>query len=855
MSFSADVACDVHSVRQGRVHRCTRSLKVDPIRVIVATKRRHDVAADGVAMAIDRRRDMVLVRGNILDAADVETALDELPSGARCAIVLVVHDADQGDDTQSSSWVSNYPGLVLLRVAVIGDLIQFRLRDQLHNVRLDGLLSLVRDLAQTPLAPSRNRPLIAAVLHWIDAVLRQALSARSGASGDVPGLTVAPETVRQLVEPVPLEKPAAPPEGVAAAEAALFEALERADASFEPLAAVSRNLGLDPLEWKFLLLALAPDLDPRYQRCYGFLHDDMGRRVGTTALLASLLGDSAQIRCRLATLERLAQWRLLEQRPGAPLAADEPVHVDRPVAAWILGQWTALGDDQALRRVVRPDPWPGASLIRRPADIQHATQLMDQLRQTGSPAWHVLRGDAPTWAKALLELGATLHKTSLFRVEASRLSATDRVEVREVGVRIARRVRLTGRPVVLDATGSADAPIDRDALHTLVEVLGTMGVRAAVVSADFDPLAGMLAQHGAVSVESPSFDSRARAAMLSAAAHDIGLALSPVESLEIAQRFPLPADHVHSLASIVRSEVRAEDAESTRRERFLGVCRNVASAGISQLAQRIVPTFTLDQVVLAEDRKEQLREIVSNVKLASRVLDDWRFGEQLPYGRGVTALFYGPSGTGKTMAALAVAHALRIEVYKLDLSKVVSKYIGETEKHIDLVFEDARRSGAAILIDEAEALLGKRSEVKDAHDRYANIEVAYLLQRMETFDGLAMLTTNLRQNLDPAFLRRLRFVVDFPRPDAAAREKIWRACLPDGTHTLVDADFRQLARRIDLTGGYIRQITVRAAFAAAAGGRLINLKDIEAATRAELAKLGMPAVELQPAERRLVANG
>ncbi|HXT38775.1 MAG TPA: ATP-binding protein, partial [Candidatus Angelobacter sp.] len=171
-------------------------------------------------------------------------------------------------------------------------------------------------------------------------------------------------------------------------------------------------------------------------------------------------------------------------------------------------------------------------------------------------------------------------------------------------------------------------------------------------------------------------------------------------------------------------------------------------------------------------------------------------------------------------------------------------YIGDTEKNIDRVFTDAQKSGAAILIDEADALFGKRSEVKDAHDRYANIEVAYLLQRMEAFDGLAILTTNLRKNLDPAFMRRLRFALEFPRPDMDAREKIWRQCLPEESHALSDGDFRQLARRLDLTGGQIRQITLRGAFVAAAADKQISLEHIAQAARGELAKLGLPPVEI-----------
>jgi SpoVK/Ycf46/Vps4 family AAA+-type ATPase len=196
------------------------------------------------------------------------------------------------------------------------------------------------------------------------------------------------------------------------------------------------------------------------------------------------------------------------------------------------------------------------------------------------------------------------------------------------------------------------------------------------------------------------------------------------------------------------------------------------------------------------------------------------------------------------MSALGVAHELSSQVLRIDLSRVVSKYIGETEKHLDAVFRDATQCGAVLLIDEADTLLGKRGEIKDAHDRYSAMEVSFLLQRIEAYDGVAIFTTNARQNVDPAFLRRLRFIIEFPRPDAAAREDIWRRCLPKDSHTLSDADFRQLARKIDMTGGHIRQITLQAAFLAAAAGQKISLDDIQQASRAELAKLGMPPVTL-----------
>lgn len=246
--------------------------------------------------------------------------------------------------------------------------------------------------------------------------------------------------------------------------------------------------------------------------------------------------------------------------------------------------------------------------------------------------------------------------------------------------------------------------------------------------------------------------------------------------------------------------------------------------------------------MLPSDRRQQLDDIVSHVLHAGTVLNTWGFGAQLPYGRGVTALFTGPSGTGKTMAAQAIGKALKRTVFAVDLSRVVSKFIGETEKNLDAVFVEAERVGAVLLFDEADALFGKRSEVKDAHDRYANIETAYLLQRMEAFSGLAILTSNFGQNLDSAFLRRLRFAVEFPRPDAAAREKIWRQCLPQEAPLAEDLDLHFLARRVEITGGNIRQITLRAAFSAAAEGEPINLNHILNATRAEVLKLGMPGL-------------
>jgi SpoVK/Ycf46/Vps4 family AAA+-type ATPase len=235
----------------------------------------------------------------------------------------------------------------------------------------------------------------------------------------------------------------------------------------------------------------------------------------------------------------------------------------------------------------------------------------------------------------------------------------------------------------------------------------------------------------------------------------------------------------------------------------------------------------------------RLRELVAHVELRTTVLDDWGFRRRLPRGRGVAALFAGPSGTGKTTAAEAVACELGTQLFRIDLSRVVSKYIGETEQHLATAFAEAERSGALLLFDEADALFGRRTEVRDAHDRYANLEVSYLLQRVESFTGLVILSTNRAGNIDDAFLRRLRFVVRFERPDAAEREELWRRSFP-GTASLAELDWARLARH-DLAGGHIQAAALSAAFLAAGNGGVIDHRHLERAIAHEYEKLDRAA--------------
>jgi AAA+ superfamily predicted ATPase len=300
-------------------------------------------------------------------------------------------------------------------------------------------------------------------------------------------------------------------------------------------------------------------------------------------------------------------------------------------------------------------------------------------------------------------------------------------------------------------------------------------------------------------------------------------------------------DALVSQFSLSVPEIRSAAADTgapqpgTPARALWSVCRQQSRGRLDELAQRIVPASRLDDLVLAEAQKEILEEIVAHVRHRATVHGAWGFGADGSRGLGMTALFAGASGTGKTMAAEVLAGALDLDLYRVDLSSVVSKYIGETEKNLRSVFDAADAGGVVLLFDEADALFGKRSEVKDSHDRYSNIEVSYLLQRMEGYRGLAILTTNLKSALDSAFLRRIRFVVQFPFPELEQRAEIWRRVFPRETPTS-GLDAARLAQ-LCVAGGSIRNVAVKAAFFAADANQPVGMAHVLRAARSEYAKL------------------
>jgi hypothetical protein len=333
--------------------------------------------------------------------------------------------------------------------------------------------------------------------------------------------------------------------------------------------------------------------------------------------------------------------------------------------------------------------------------------------------------------------------------------------------------------------------------------------------------------------------------------------LEPAINL-LVSTFNLSAPNIHTACLTIKGmdlETPEEDEQPIDEESYnpsalpplttklWDVCCIQARPRMEELAQRIDTAATWDDLILPDRERTVLTEIVTHVRHRMKVYESWGFAGKSRRGLGISALFAGASGTGKTMAAEVIGKELRLDVYRIDLSSVISKYIGETEKNLRRVFDAAEGGGSILLFDEADALFGKRSEVKDSHDRHANIEVSYLLQRMESYRGLAILTSNIKSALDQAFLRRIRFIAQFPFPNAEQRQEIWKRIFPKQTPT-EKLDYRKLAK-LNVAGGNIRSIAMNAAFLAADAGEPVQMKHILQATKSEYVKLERPLTDVE----------
>jgi hypothetical protein len=596
----------------------------------------------------------------------------------------------------------------------------------------------------------------------------------------------------------------------------------------EPSSALARLVeafSLSPFERDTLLLCVGMELDGEIPALCGAAQGDPARAHPTFSLALAAL-DGAHWSA-LSPDAPLRHWRLIEIGTG-PVLTRAPLRVDERVLHFLVGI-RQLDERLAVLLELLP-PAPPASLVASQAAIaeQVADVWADSRRGPDLPVVQLCGSSAD--CRPVVAAASTLVGLQAAVLAAERLPSA--------AADLDNLLRLWDRETVLSGLGillldsDDDVPADSDAGRARATAVSHLLERATgpVILREREPRRLTNRYATILDVAHPRPDEQ-----LAVWRDSLGDVVPDTAALAPASaQFSMTLPGIRAIAAEVRARAETSpppDLAAT----IWDLCRRRSRGALDGLAQRIESGLHWDDLVLPVAQKAMLRAIAAQLRQRSTVHDVWGFAEKSRRGLGISALFHGQSGTGKTMAAEVLASELRLDLYHIDLSRIVSKYIGETEGNLRRVFDAAEENGAILLFDEADSLFGTRSEVKDSHDRYANIEVSYLLQRMEAYRGLAILTTNMRAALDPAFLRRLRFAVSFPFPDAPQRAAIWRLVFPPAAPTEgLDAD--RLAR-LRVAGGNIRNIALNAAFLAADAGGPVRMQHIRDAARAEYAKL------------------
>lgn len=644
-----------------------------------------------------------------------------------------------------------------------------------------------------------------------------------------------------------------PAEEEAALHSAYTQATEKIDAIVQEMAEqgatpkllqLARNFDLDPTALDILLLCIAPAFDTKYERLYGYLQDNVTRRRPSVRLILDLLGEPGVDKFTLAPYlgadAPLFRHGLLDHVIEPPPAnahwLNQTLHADETVIAWLRGHYEHHGLLGAYVSLTEPDV--------------NDTDLMltgNSLKRSG-PWNHDV--ESPIIA--------------FYGRDQARQNAAARILAQQNGQAL---LTVDLNPVVDEQTS---------ALHAVQAALRDARLTSAVAylrgweaCADSnkcvspDPFAAVCAHPGAVILASTSgwqpggtersrslrwheFDTPEHVERQVIWRHYLngsGDAFDDETIDTLAGQFSLISGKIRDAVATARDEVNGQWSMGDKPpplavDALFRAARAYSNPRLSRLARKIEPRFKWDDIILPANQTEILHELVATVRQRSKVLEEWGVGKKLASSAGVTVLFAGPPGTGKTMAAEVIASDLGLDLYKIDLSSVVSKYIGETEKNLERIFSEAASSNAILFFDEADSLFGKRTETKDAHDRYANLEISYLLQRMEAYDGVTILATNLRANLDEAFTRRLHFAVDFPFPRVDDRLRIWQTLFPPDVPRNPELDFESLAQRYELAGGNIRNIIVSAAYLAADNGQVVSIEHLLHGAKRELQKMG-----------------
>jgi hypothetical protein len=574
---------------------------------------------------------------------------------------------------------------------------------------------------------------------------------------------------------------------------------------------LAKMFALTPFERQLLLLCAGVEMDSRLAEQCAESHGHPQKTYVTFGLAIASLGDSNW--SALTPSRPLRRFRMLEVQSGNNLTS-APLRIDERILHYLAGINVL---EPRLEPLLRMSPFPEWIADEHRSMAMRAAHLIETYAEY-SPLVH-LCGDDPLGQEDIAAFASRHTGRQIFVAKTEELPPTG-PDLDQFAFLWERESHLASGALLIQGGSSG---LSASARHLVERLPGLV----FVASREPVRLVRSLVRLD-VNKPGPIEQKQLWTKALGEAAEKFNGTLD-----DLAEQFRLSARMISSTGHLLRSEqgnIHADD--------LWNACRSLSRPKLEDLAQRIVPCATWDDLILPDLQKQTLRQLAAQVRHRMQVYETWGFAVKGRRGLGVSALFTGLSGTGKTMAAEVLARELRLDLYRVDLSAVVSKYIGETEKNLKQVFDAAEEGGVLLLFDEADALFGKRSEVRDSHDRYANIEVGYLLQRMEAYQGLAILTTNLKSSMDPAFQRRLRFTVNFPFPDAAQREAIWSKVFPEATPTH-GLDYKKLAQ-LNVAGGNIRNIALNAAFLAAQSGTPVAMKNLVDAAKLEAQKIERP---------------
>ena len=603
-----------------------------------------------------------------------------------------------------------------------------------------------------------------------------------------------------------------------------------------PIQQLAVAFGLQPHEQQLLLLALAPQLDHRFSRVYGFLHDDIGRQRLSAGLAQQLLGikdlTAQQLRLSLHSDSPLLKYRLLSlgEDDNQPLLT-RPLQLDSRLVNFLVGLRQL---DDELTELMQT-PWSAKVSLQSDLASESARLCHLQWQQQPRPLLLQLQedSDVDVW----LSLFCGQQALSLLCLPWPQLTALEYQHSARVLRKAIREAHLSASILHLQAVDNRQPRL----LSLLWSLLTPLCCLSANTLLPTSPACGPLLVETIPPLSSGNRTALWQAMLAeSAASWDLSPDLVQDYAENCANTYRLPVAAISSLLHRLSSQLPGSTTAASALQR---ACRTQVAQRMAQVAQRVDSHFSFADLVLSASTMQALQQLVLRQANSQTVLSDWGLGALLHQSAGCAALFVGSSGTGKTMAAGVVANELGLDLYRVDLSAVVSKYIGETEKNLERIFSAAAQSQAVLFIDEADALFGKRTEVQDAHDRYANIEVSYLLQKMEQHPGVVILASNFSQNIDEAFFRRFSMVVEFTLPSANERLRLWQKLHHSKVPIAAELELSFLAERFELAGGHIKNCMLNAAYQAAKKQQPVDMPMLLRAIVQEYTKLGKPVTK------------